>query len=814
MKTAWIVQSAEQIKNPFFGLKIQLMNLIKKINLVILVLTCFIYANAQDNALNTVTDKFIQNQQNILSEKIFAHTDKNFYLAGEILWFKLYYVDASRNKLLDLSKVAYVDILDKDQKSVLQTKIALHEGTGNGSLYLPVTLNSGVYKLRAYTNWMKNFSSDYYFEKPITVVNSLKSTDVQPVQSHNYDIRFFPEGGNLVRGIDSKIAFRIADQTGKGIECRGAVIDANNDTVARFQPLKFGIGNFTFIPAAGNTYKAIIQLADTIITKELPTVYEQGYAMNVSNTNGSQLHVTVHTNIKSADAVYLFAHTRQIMKVIERGSLINGTAEFTIDKNKLGEGISQITIFNNEKKPVCERLFFIQPSQKLILQLSANQQQFTSRKKVDITISSGDESGKSLPADMSVSVYKTDSLQTIESDNISNYFWLTSDLKGNIESPDYYFSGKSAEIDEATDNLMLTHGWRRFTWQNVLQPTKAAFDFIPEWKGHIITGKVTDIKTGLPAANVTTYLSVPGNRIQLYASESDTAGNIRFYTKDFYGPNEIVLQTDSRTDTTYKLEITSPFSDKFSSTLLPLFDLPGNMKDPLLNHSIGVQVQNSFTGEKLKQFYTAWVDSSAFFGTPDKQYNLDDYTRFSTMEEVLREYVYEVLVRRQKENFRLIMTDGTNKIFMDDPFTLFNGVPVFDPNKIMRYDPLKVKKVEVVKRKYFYGPLILNGIANFITYHPDPAMLSDDHSMIIDYEGLQYQREFYSPVYETQEQFSSRLPDFRNVLYWSPEVKTNESGKAEINFYTSDRKGKYIVVFQGINADGKIGAQSFSFEVK
>ena len=790
------------------------MSIIKKINLVILLLTCSIYANAQDNILNTISDKFIQNRQSILSEKIFTHTDKNFYLAGEILWFKLYYVDACENKLLDLSKVAYVDILDKDQKSVLQTKIALNEGTGNGSLYIPVSLNSGIYKLRAYTNWMKNFSPDYYFEKSITIVNSLKSPDVQAAQSHNYDIQFFPEGGNMVRGIESKVAFRIADQTGKGIECRGTVIDGNNDTVARFQPLKFGIGNFTFIPAAANTYKAIIKLADTIIIKELPAIYEQGYAMNVSNTNGSQLHITVHTNIRSADAVYLFVHTRQIMKVIEKGSLISGTAEFTIDKNKLGEGVSQITIFDNEKKPVCERLFFIQPSQKLILQLSANQQQFTSRKKVDITINSGDESGKSFPSNMSVSVYKPDSLQAMESDNISNYFWLTSDLKGNIESPDYYFSGKSAEIDEATDNLMLTHGWRRFTWQNVLHPTKAIFDFIPEWKGHIITGKVTDIKTGLPAANVTTYLSVPGNRIQLYTSESDTAGNIRFYTKDFYGPNEIVLQTDSRTDTTYKLEITSPFSDKFSSKLLPLFDLPDNIKDLLLNLSISVQVQNSYTGEKLKQFYASGVDSSAFFGLPDSQYNLDDYTRFSTMEEVLREYVYEVLVRRQKENFRLIMADASNKIFMDNPFTLFNGVPVFDPNKIMRYDPLKVKKVEVVKRKYFYGPLILNGIANFITYHPDPIMLSDAHSMIMDYEGLQYQREFYSPVYETQEQFTSRLPDFRNVLYWSPEVKTDAGGKGEINFYTSDRKGKYIVVIQGINADGKVGEQSFSFEVK
>jgi hypothetical protein len=790
------------------------MNLTKKINLVILILTCFIYANAQDNVLNTIADEFIQNQQSLLSEKIFVHTDKSFYLAGEILWFKLYDVDAGRNKLLDLSKVAYVDIIDKDQKSVLQTKIALNEGTGNGSLYLPVSLNSGVYKLRAYTNWIKNFSPDYYFEKAITIVNSLKSPDVQPGQSNNYDIQFFPEGGNLVRGLESKIAFRIADHTGKGIECRGSVINSNNDTVIKFQPLKFGIGNFAFVPAARNTYKAIIKLPDTILIRELPAIYEQGYTMKVSNTSESKLHITVHTNIKSADSVYLFVHTRQAMKVMERSTLINGTAEFTIDKNKLGEGISQITIFDNENKPVCERLFFIQPSQKLILQLSANQQQFASRKKVDISVSSGDESGKFLPADMSVSVYKTDSLQTIESDNISNYFWLTSDLKGNIESPDYYFSNKSAEIDEATDNLMLTHGWRRFTWQNVLHPAKATFDFIPEWKGHIITGKVTDIKTGLPAANITTYLSVPGNRIQLYASESDTAGNIRFYTKDFYGPNEIVLQTDSRTDTTYKLEITNPFSDKFSSTLLPSFDLPDNMKDPLLNHSIGVQVQNSFTGEKLKQFYTPGVDSNAFFGPPDNQYNLDDYTRFSTMEEVLREYVYEVLVRRQKENFRLIMADGVNKIFMQDPFTLFNGVPVFDPNKIMRYDPLKVKKIEVVKRKYFYGPLILNGIANFITYHPDPPMLSDAHSIIMDYEGLQYQREFYSPVYETQEQISNRLPDFRNLLYWSPEVKTDANGKAEINFYTSDRKGKYIVVFQGINADGKVGAQFFSFEVK
>ena len=790
------------------------MNLIKKIKLVIFLSISFFYTNAQDNVLNTITNEFIQNQQSILSEKIFVHTDKNFYLAGEIIWFKLYYIDGDNQKPPDLSKCAYVEILDKEQKAVMQAKISLSEGTGNGSIYIPVSLNTGMYRLRAYTNWMKNFSADYYFEKPITIVNSLKSFEAPPSSSRNYDIQFFPEGGNLIQGLESKVGFRVVDQSGKGLDCKAFLIDQNNDTITKFQPLKFGIGNFSFIPAAGNTYKAIIRLADTIIVKVLPPIYEQGYVMNVSSDNSSQPHISVRTNISSANAVYLFVHTRQTVKVAEKGSIINGKAEFIIDKNKLGEGISHFTIFNGERQPVCERLYFIRPTEKLSIQSATDQQQYSTRKKVTVSVNSADKSGKLIPADISLSVYKTDSFKETSNNSISNYFWLTSDLKGNIESPGYYFSDKSAEIEEAIDNLMLTHGWRRFTWENILQPQNTVIDFLPEWKGHIITGKVINTKTGVPAAGINTFLSVPGTRIQLYGSASDNAGNIRFYTKDFYGPNEIVLQTDSRYDTTYKLEVRSPFSDKYSSKPLPVFELPDNMKNFLTDHSVSVQVLNSFISEKLKHFYAPGIDSNAFFGPPDNQYNLDDYTRFSTMEEVLREYIYEVLVRRQKDNFRLIMADGANKIFMDDPLTLFNGVPVFDPNKIMRYDPLKVKKVEVVKRKYFYGPLVLNGIANFITYHPDPSMLSEPHSLIQDYEGLQYQREFFSPVYETQEQFSSRLPDFRNVLYWSPQIKTNAQGKAEIQFYTSDLKGKYIAILQGMNADGKFGEKSFSFEVK
>jgi hypothetical protein len=160
------------------------------------------------------------------------------------------------------------------------------------------------------------------------------------------------------------------------------------------------------------------------------------------------------------------------------------------------------------------------------------------------------------------------------------------------------------------------------------------------------------------------------------------------------------------------------------------------------------------------------------------------------------------------------VTNGDNKLFLNDPLTLLNGVPVFDPNKIIKYDPLKVKNIEVVARKYFYGPSIFNGIVNFVTYQPDPSILSELNSAILEYEGMQYQREFYSPTYENSEQVTSRMPDFRNVLYWSPSIQSDAQGKAEINFYTSDLKGKYIGVIQGMSHDGRVGENSFFFEVK
>jgi hypothetical protein len=148
-----------------------------------------------------------------------------------------------------------------------------------------------------------------------------------------------------------------------------------------------------------------------------------------------------------------------------------------------------------------------------------------------------------------------------------------------------------------------------------------------------------------------------------------------------------------------------------------------------------------------------------------------------------------------------------------DPLVLLDGIPVFNIDKIFAIDPLKVQKLDVVNQRYIYGPAQTEGIFSFTSYKGDMAGVDlDPHAVVIDYEGLQFQREFYSPVYDTETKAASRIPDFRNLLFWSPSIY--KQGKEAVSFYTSDQKGKYIGVIQGITANGEVGSQYFSFEVK
>ena len=790
----------------------------KLIGSVFLLLLMKLPCAAQTDNAGFIQKQFEKYNEQSLQEKVFVHVDRSFYLAGEIIWFKIYCTDANSNSLLHLSKVAYVEVLDKDQQPVLQAKIALKDGVGDGSLLLPATIRSGNFLFRAYTSLMKNGDPEFYYHQNLSIINTIQN-DTLPAKrtAEIFEATFFPEGGNLVDQLKSKVAFRVSDKSGRGTDCNGIIVNENNDTLLRFRSLRFGIGSFIFTPRKDKNYKAIITTATgTTITQNLPPVLTRGYVMNVSDQpKNGQLKIGVQTNTDSR-WTYLFIHSAQQVKATRLLTFLDGKADFEIDLASLGEGISHITLFDVNNQPVAERLYFKRPKQQLFIDAVSDNSQYQPRKKVNISLSSKDENNKLLAAEMSMAVYRTDSLPLSYKD-IFSYLRMSSDLKGKVDSPEYYFNNNSSEADEATDNLMLTHGWRRFKWEDILAGKKVALKFLPEYEGHIVSAKIIRRSTETAVENKVAFLSVPGSHFQLYSAKSSSDGTVHFNTKDFFGNKLIVAQTYSDTNQ-YRIDLADPFSDKFSSQKVPPFALAATNFSELLKRSIRMQVQNIYTGSRLNTFEALQTDTATFYGKATAKYMLDDYTRFPTMEEVLREYVQELNVKKRRDNFFLTMVDkeeeGNAKI--KNPVILLDGVPQFDNgNKITHYDALKVRKLEIVKQTYFLGPAKFDGIASFSTYNGDlEGFQIDSASTVIDYDALQLRREFYSPAYETTEQYSSRLPDFRSLLYWSPGVKTKADGNTEISFYTSDLPGKYAVVLQGISPQGKSASKAFTFEVR
>lgn len=801
------------MKNSFLSIN-KTLALLKKTAIVTFILIPIVGIGQQ----NTLSQQLVQHNQRAVQEKIFVHLDRPLYLVGETIWFKIFCLDASLHQPLDMSKVAYLEVLDKDHSPVLQTKVSLEEGKGHGSLFIPPFLQSGNYSVRSYTNWMKNFSPDFYFETTITIVNPFSKPTIAPASKSTlaYDLQLFPEGGNLVKGIRNKVAFRAIGENGKGITFKGTVINQQNDTVAHFEPQKFGIGSFDFTPMEGNQYRVLLH--DTQkrwFTYTMPAIQEQGYVMQVKDSTALFLQVIVSAHNHQGE-VSVLAHSKSIPKFAEKSMLKEGKTIFLINKNNLGDGITSITLFDNNQKPVCERLYFKRPAQSLVLSAQTEKKHYAPREKINLELSSA-QNTTPIIADLSVSVYLVDSLPTPEQTFIESYLGLTSDLKGAVESPGYYFQNTGVEADQAIDNLMLTHGWRRFKWEEVVQSKAPKFAYIPELVGHFIWGKVVDSKTGLPAPYIDTYLAAPNKRAQLFVSTSDAEGKVFYEMKHFFGSKEVIVQTNTTKDSTYRIEINSPYSEKISSFIIPTFSFDISWKKPLLARSINMQARNAFLPKSAQQFITDETDTLAFFGKPDEKYLLDAYTRFPTVEEVMREYVPGVAVRKRQGKFIFRVYDQlqSNIPFEEEPLIMLDGVPIFDTDKIIAFDPLKIRKLEVIDGLYYLGPVAFSGIVSYTTYKGDLGGFQlDPRALVLSYEGVQGRKEFYAPRYEIAEQQKNRVPDFRNLLHWSPQIITNEQGKQSVNFYSSDQTGNYKVVVQGLTKNGVAGSKTLTFEVK
>lgn len=765
-------------------------------------------------ALSEIAERLRNYSNSTLIEKLFVHTDKDFYLSGELMWLKVYAVDGATNKPLDVSKISYVEILDTANTPVLQAKIAMNEATGNGSFYIPHSVHSGNYKLRAYSRWMRNFDVNGFFEKNIAILNINKLPAVQSAERERQPamkIGLFPEGGNLLSGVDNRVAFKLYDHTDTG-RFKGYLL-SGADTIKEFTDVQHGVGTFNFTPLQGQYYTvAIMPSSGKPFARELPAIYNEGAVMQVGDNENSY---NIQLRAKGNDKLYVLAHSKgrpQESKVI---NIQNSKGECIIEKSSLPEGISTITVFNQCGMPLCERVVFKRPSGLMAIEIKTDQQNYTTRKKVDISISANSGLLTEDSASLSMTVFKLDSLQHLPGLNISSYLMMGSEIKGPLENPERYFLANGDQSKPEIDLLLLTQGWRRFNWDIVLGNQKQLPEFVPELQGHIITGKAFHKTTGAAAPGATAFIAAPSPITLFKTALSDKEGRIKADIDNFYGSSYLVVQAQDAGGLTFAID--EPFSKSYTTPSLREFLNPLKYAATILDQHIGMQVRNIYNTERLQRLMLpSFIDSSAFYRKADYSYNLEKYTRFTSMEEVMREFVSIVDVRIKNKKVNLHVINSQRKeYFPNAPLNLLDGVPVFNFTRFFEFNPLKVYSLDVIARQYILGNAVFDGILNWKTYKPGLENYElDESTMVINYEGLQLLREFYSPVYETDDQLRSHLPDFRNVLHWEPGILLKRNTAFKTSFYTSDLPGRYAVVVQGLSSGGTPGVGIAYFQVQ
>lgn len=354
--------------------------------------------------------------------------------------------------------------------------------------------------------------------------------------------------------------------------------------------------------------------------------------------------------------------------------------------------------------------------------------------------------------------------------------------------------------------------WQQKKQNQQLRPLSDKY--LAEYEGHIILGKLIDESTGRQAPydeHIMPYVSFPGENIRLFAGKAAKDGSVQFFTKKINGSKEVVSSLSGSNADEYRVDIESPFILDHTKEQLPPLELAG-YQEKILQRSMGVQVLYSYMNDSLNR---SEPSESLFRHSPDRLYIMDEYTKFATMQEVVTEFVTFVRFRtlygqRYLSTFRedIGYSSGTTLVLLD-------GIPIFNHEIIFKYSPLNIEKIEIYFDRYVFGGKWYDGIIHFITRNKNyPDLKPDPSTRFFSYDGTQRRRIFYSPIYATEADRNSRLPDFRHTLYWNPDIKTENRRSVSIPFYTSDLKGEYQVVIEGLTEDGKPVYATSNFSVE
>ncbi|HLK29028.1 MAG TPA: hypothetical protein VKT28_10610, partial [Puia sp.] len=440
--------------------------------IVIVSFPLFLSAQKIDSMMNVYAENFPQ-------EKVHVHFDKNVYNPGETIWFKAYIFSGSYPS--SGSNNFYTELSDADG-NVLQRKVSpLFESTAAGNFDLPKNIKAGHLHFRAYSAWMLNFDTSFVFEKDIriAVAKNDASASNNKVEKH---IQFFPEGGDIIAGLENNIAFKANDQLGLPIAVKGSIKNMSGKELATIIPEHDGMGSVIVSPDKGDSlYAEWIDDKGEKHTTGLPSVKSSGATIKIISSNKKVLFSVARTSDNSSDdgQFVIIAHMHQHLvykaKINLHDNFMSGGS---IPVDQLPSGILQVTLFNSKDMPVAERVVFV------------NNHEFEFKPDMIIVSKSTSKRGNNvieinmpdtLRSNMSLSV--TDAVAdgiNANNDNIISRLLFTGDLKGYVHNPYYYFSNSSDSVAHYLDLVMLTHGWRRFKWEQLARGKTPAIKFIDQ----------------------------------------------------------------------------------------------------------------------------------------------------------------------------------------------------------------------------------------------------------------------------------------------------------------------------------------------
>ncbi|MBS1502416.1 MAG: hypothetical protein JST32_10170, partial [Bacteroidetes bacterium] len=488
------------------------------------------------------------------SEKVYLQLDKPCYAAGDTVYFKAYVTMGERHTPSQLSVVLYADLINTENKICQHTILQINNGVAWGDFAIPDNLSEGNYYIRAWTKLMLE-ESQSFFEKQIPI--GAASNDKMP-ENHSFgqygihakpDLQFLPESGELIAGIKNKIAFKSISADGRGMFVKGRVLDNKNKMVAVLASNHLGMGYFEITPQANKTYRADVIFGDSSRRQILlPPAAGNGMLLSVNTEDIQKVIVRVEAN----DRYYADNKGKTFLVVIYSGGVatsVNCKLDspifmFDLIKRKLFTGVTRITLFSPNNEPIGERLIFVQNYDQLGLHIQTDKQIYHPRSKTRLKLTVRTRADSTAVGHFSISVINENLVPRLNpyQGNILTDLLLTSDLKGYIEKPGYYFSDTTLQVRSDLDVLMLTQGYRRFNWNDILTG-KDTQKYLPE-KGININGRV-NYRLKKPSHEQPVFLMDPATGTIL-STLTNTRGDFCFPNLLFSDTVRFVLYTANK----------------------------------------------------------------------------------------------------------------------------------------------------------------------------------------------------------------------------------------------------------------------------